>query len=194
MARISDVAPTPKAQQTAKRILDVAVVAFFDDGFEDTSISRIADAANVAPGTVLLHHGSKSELATKAFAARIAEAVRVATATPPTGSTIDDVVSVVRNLLAFYEAHLDVAPALLREALFTGGDAGRAYAATVEATVGALAMLVRGEVGDERAFVVAEGLLADYLLVLLRMLRGELRDLTTAVDRFRTLASTRLNP
>ena len=186
-------ASTPKAQQTAKRILDVAVVAFFDDGFEDTSIGRIAEAANVAPGTVLLHHGSKSELATRAFAARIADAVRAATSTPPTGSTLDDVASVVHHLFAFYEAHIDVAPALLREALFTGGDAGRAYAATVEATVGALATLVRGDVGDERAFVVAEGLLADYLLVLLRLLRGELSDLSAAVERFRVLASTRLS-
>lgn len=181
-----------KAERTAQRILEAAVHAFFADGFDQTSINRIASDAGVAPGTVLLHFGSKSELATTAFAMRIKQAVESATAVAPSGRPVDDVVGVARSLFTFYREHQTVAAGLLREALFTAGPAGEQYRLTVEATVTAFARLVSPTVAETDTGVVAEGILADYLIVLLRLVRGEIDDVDHAAARFRRLAETRL--
>lgn len=190
----ADVGPPAqtKAERTAQRILEAAVHAFFAEGFDQTSINRIASDAGVAPGTVLLHFGSKSELATTAFAMRIKQAVESATAVAPSGRPVDDVVGVARALFAFYQQHQTVAAGLLREALFTGGAAGERYRLTVEATVVAFARLVGPAVAAADVAVVAEGVLADYLIVLLRLVRGEIDDVDHAAARFRRLAETRL--
>jgi AcrR family transcriptional regulator len=50
---------TTKAQQTAARILDVALDLFERDGYERTTVAQIAAAAGVSEMTFFRHFGSK---------------------------------------------------------------------------------------------------------------------------------------
>lgn len=184
---------TPKSRRTSERILTAAVEAFFADTYDNTSVGQIAAAAGVANGTVLLHFESKSQLATAAFARRVARAVEEATTMARTGDPLDDLEAVVARLFAFYREHQVVATGLLQQALFTTGTAGRHYVATVEATIAAFASIVEAQTGKQNAQIVARGLLADYLLVLLQALRGDMGSPDELLAQFRALARTRLD-
>lgn len=53
---------TPKARATRKRLLVTARELFEAEGFEQASINRIVDAANVSRGTFYLYFSSRSEI------------------------------------------------------------------------------------------------------------------------------------
>lgn len=181
-----------RAQRTHQRILDVATQAFFSSSYDDTTLTQIAEAAGVANGTVLLHFESKRQLATMAFAVRIAEAVAEASSQPRSGDVLEDLVAVVDKLLAFYRAHRDVAPELLSHSLFSSGEAGAAFARAGEVTISTFTSLIKDEVDEAEAPLLAQGLVADYLFTLLRGLRGEIGDADDQLQLFRSLASSRL--
>lgn len=187
-------AQTPKAQATTKRIAAEAARLFFEQGYGATTVAEVARAAGVAAGTVMLHFGSKSALATAAFADRIAETVATAAAARTGTSVSADLTSLVAPLYRWYDQHQVVANDLLREALFTDGPWGDYYARTVAQTVVSFAEVVEahGSLSGADAEVVAEGLLADYLLVLLQGLRGRFESVDAQVDYFLALAQTRL--
>lgn len=102
--------------------------------------------------------------------------------------------ALVRPLYLWYEEHRGVAHDLLREALFSDGPWGEYYSRTVAQTVVSFAEVVQehGSLAGAEASVVAEGLLADYLLVLLQGLRGAHESVETQIAHFLDLASTRL--
>lgn len=185
---------TDKSQRTAARIAAAAAKLFFDQGYSDTTIAQVADRSDVAAGTVMLHFGSKSELATAAFADEIAKVVQKAvdgTSTDPTSAIEANLGNFVRPIFEWYETHAAVAPDLLREALFAKGKWADHYGQTVNKTVVAFATIATGRV-DADAALLGEGLLADYFIVLLRGLRGEFDSVDDQIERFVSLARTRL--
>ncbi len=190
-------APRSKSQQTALRISASAGELFFAHGFSATTIAQVAERSDVAVGTVMLHFGSKSELATAAFADAVAEVVQrsVDAASQRTVSDLpDDLGEFVRPIYAWYSTHGDVAPDLLREALFANGEWAEHYGQTVSRTVRAFAEIIASHHQggfDSDASLLGEGLLADYLIVLLRGLRGEFDSVDDQVARFKQLAATR---
>jgi AcrR family transcriptional regulator len=56
------VAPRRKAEETRRRILDVAREVFFEDGFAAANLDEVARRANVAKGTVYRYFESKADL------------------------------------------------------------------------------------------------------------------------------------
>ena len=188
-------AESTKSQRTASRMADAASKRFFSRGFDDTTIAQIAADAGVAPGTVMLHFGSKSDLATAAFSneigALVAEATQISQARR-TGDVGEDLATFIRPLYTWYRKHGDVAPALLQESLFSQGQWADHYTATVAKTVEVLATIAAPHLpeGSDLA-TVGEGLLADYLLTLLRGLQGDYSNVTEQVERFVSLALTR---
>lgn len=187
-------AQTAKAAATANRIAGVAADLFFANGFDATTIAQVATAADVASGTVLLHFGSKSELATAAFANEIRALVERAAENLPGTSAQADLRAFIGTLYAWYAEHERVAPALLRQALFSSGPWAIHYQATVAETVRVLSSAVANhhKITDGEQELLGQGLLADYLLVLLQGLAGTFDSVTDQVDHFLRLAHTRL--
>jgi len=187
---------TTKSQRTAARIAAAAGERFFANGYADTTIAEVASVAEVAVGTVMLHFGSKSELSTAAFADRIAAVVQQSVgglADAKASSLTGELARFVEPIYSWYHANEAVAPDLLREALFAEGPWADHYARTVAATIEAFATICRRHEPDRTDVgLVAEGLLADYLIVLLRGLRGDFASVGAQVDRFTDLAGTRL--
>lgn len=195
-------ARTPKAQATASRIGEAAATLFLERGFEATTIAEVAAAAGVASGTVLLHFGSKSELATAAFALNISGAVSDAVASLPDASARLQVSHIVEHLYRWYRTHGDLATVLLRESLFSTGVTADQYSGAVADTVRAFQQICAAELPESDRFRDAqarathtahlgEGLLADYLLVLVQGLRGRFETVESQVEHFNRLAALR---
>jgi len=185
-------AVTDKARATASTISAVAAQLFREQGFDGTTVSDVAAGAGVATGTVLLHFGSKSALATAAFTEQIAEEVRIAAATLPGTSIADDLAHVVRQLYTWYESNEVVATALLRESLFSDGPWSARYAGAVAKTIELFSAIDRRHAGTAAGTIestlAGERLLADYLLVLLRARRGQYESVEDQVRHFLDLA------
>lgn len=182
---------TPKAEATARRIADAAGELLFTNGYGATTIAEVADAAEVAAGTVMLHFGSKSALATAAFADRIAATVDAASQSISGASMAADLESLVRPLFEWYRANETVVGDLLKEALFADGPWAAYYAATVARTVETLAKIVERHDPHRPSQLVAESLLADYLLVVLQGLAGSFDSIDDQVDHFLALVDSR---
>lgn len=181
---------TAKAQETARRISAAAAVLFAERGFEATTIAAVAESAKVATGTVMLHFGSKSQLATAVFSDHIAETVRGALGRVPGDELMDDLASFVKPIYRWYDDHGSFAPDLLREALFSDGPWAAHYAETVAVTIGEFANIVQRHTRRSDTAAVAESLLADYLLVLMQGLRGTFETVDAQTAHFTTLAQT----
>lgn len=190
-----------KGERTAARIQRSAARLFMADGYQVTSVAKVAADAGVATGTVLLHFGSKSALAASAFASAIAEAVQQAAASIPGTSAQDDIVHLVAQLYQWYDERQAVAEPLLREALFAdrpeAGDDRPLdplqddYADTVMRTIFIYGQIIHRHHPDLEPDIVvriSENLLGSYLLVLLRRLRGLHADVASMVDHFSGLA------
>lgn len=186
---------TAKARATAKRIADVAAELFARNGYPATTIANVGSEAGVAPGTVMLHFGSKSQLATAAFADQIRAVVNDARPNARGATLTDDLADFVRPIYAWYASHASFAPDLLREALFSDGPWAAHYANTVRNTVETFASIIASHGnGGSSIELIAEGLLADYLLVLFQGLRGTFDSVEAQLAHFLDLASTRLHP
>lgn len=181
---------TAKAQATAQRIADAAAELFARHGFDNTTIGAVAESAQVAPGTVMLHFGTKSQLATAAFADQIRDVVEASRRAAKGASVGDELAQFVRPIYDWYARNASFAPDLLREALFSEGPWSQHYEQTVASTVAAFAEIVERHHPSRDTAVIAEGLLGDYLLVLLRSFRQTEVELDT-VARFVRLAATR---
>ena len=182
------------AEGTADRVLAVARERFLRDGFEATTVRAIAADAGVATGTVLLHHGSKRQLAASVLAGALRPVVTAAADGIDAGATpLDRVVAAGAVVHRWFVADAQVLTGLLRESLLTPGHTA------VEARMVLLFARVLEE--DRRAGrlpedldvrLVAEGLAADHQHVLLQTLRSEAPGDAPAAARFRALAGTRL--
>ncbi len=187
-----------KAEATALRIVTAAAKRFATHGFDATTIAQVAQDADVATGTVLLHFGSKSQLATAAFASEIQQAVRVAAAGAQPGDAVSELTHIAESLYRWYSDHQSMRSTLLREALFSDGPWAARYNETVEATAALFGEIIaRHQQADtlDRALdtqLLAQGTLADYLLVLIQGLRGSFADAAEQTERFRSLTAQRL--
>jgi len=188
------VTQTEKARATAGRIADVAARLFLNDGYDATTIAAVAAGADVAAGTVLLHFGSKSELATAAFANEIRALVQRATREVPGTSTTVDLRAFIGVLYRWYDDHGTVAPTLLRHALFSSGPWAIHYRDTVGQTVTVIGtILTRHLVVDpDELELLGQGVLAEYLLVLMQGMAGTFDSVDTQIEHFLALADTRL--
>ena len=187
-----------KSERTARRIAGVAAELFLHQGFETATVAQVAEAAEVATGTVLLHFGSKAQLATAAFAQQIRHVGSKAGETVPEAPIDVQLVHVVRSLYSWYETHAAVATILLKEALFSTGPWADHYNQTVQQTVQLFGTLVKNHqeqgtlASDIDPELAAEGILADYLLVLLQGLRGLQHSVDEQCEHFRDLTGQRL--
>ncbi|HEX3564456.1 MAG TPA: TetR/AcrR family transcriptional regulator [Acidimicrobiales bacterium] len=71
-----------KKAQTKKAIVDAASGLFWSKGYDATTIYEIADAADVAPGTLYLHFDSKADIALVQFQQWMADFVAAIEARP----------------------------------------------------------------------------------------------------------------
>lgn len=182
---------TAKAAETARRIAQSAAELFFTARYEDTTIAQVAEHAGVAVGTVMLHYGSKSELATVAFADRIASTVESASEAITGASLPADLDALTRPLFQWYADNRDVAGDLLKEALFATGSSGDYYASAVDRTVATFTEIAEQHRPHDEPQLVGESLLGDYLLVVLRGLGGAFDSVDAQVAHFLALATSR---
>jgi AcrR family transcriptional regulator len=87
---------TRKKQRTRLAIQDAAFALFAERGYRETTISAIADRADVAPRTVTVHFATKDELLFDAEPFRIASLVAALAARGPEESALDT----LRNWMA----------------------------------------------------------------------------------------------
>lgn len=189
---------TGKARATTTNIIDAATTLFFKHGYERTTISMVADEAGVAQGTVILRVGSKSELAVAAFSHQISQVVAEAASASPGTSVIDDLSTFATSLYSWYDDHQLAAPAMLREALFCSGQWAEEYQQTVADTVVLFNQILArhnhlGSRSDgQPSALFGEGILADYLLVLMYGIRRSIPEVAGQVAHFIALTQTRL--
>lgn len=164
-------------EHTAAAIRSSAMGLFADDGFDKTTIARVAERSGVAVGTVMMHYGSKSELATAAFTDQIADVVLAAFTDLPGTSFDDDLHRVFHHLYDWYDVNAPLSHDLLRESLFSRGEWADRYRSQVVVTLRRLGDLVSAHIDagrlepvDDRT-AVAEGVFADYTLTLLAGVR-----------------------
>ena len=185
----------PKSERTAKRIALTARELFLSQGFTNTTIAQVAEGSGVASGTVMLHFGSKSDLATVVVTNEISKLVGKGMAVARdrgTGNIADDLAAFIRPIFTWYRKHIDVVPDLYREAMFSDGRWAEDYTATVIQTAQVFSEIAGPHVADNvDPDLVGEGLLADYLMTLLRGFRGHFPTVTAQVEHFVALALTR---
>jgi AcrR family transcriptional regulator len=110
---------TRQAQKeaTQARILEVARLHFEREGFEGANIRAIAEEAEVASGTVLLHFADKASLLHAALHADLEAAIEQSLRAPSRGKLLSRLCAVVRPFYAYYEARPRLSKVLLRESL-----------------------------------------------------------------------------
>lgn len=185
-------------QATRARLLAAAWSQFRTHGYAATTLASVARDAGVAVGTVCAHFPDKPALVAAAFHDELARVIADAWATLP-GAPLDaQLAHLAARLYAWYAdnpAGLD----LVRESTFATGAAAGPLGEQLHAFldgVGALvtAAVERGElVADTPADLIARGFFADYLLVLIGGLRGDLGDAPEWRRSLSALIETRLH-
>ncbi|HKO94326.1 MAG TPA: TetR/AcrR family transcriptional regulator [Polyangiaceae bacterium] len=104
-------------EATRARILEVARLHFERAGFEAASIRAIAEEAEVASGTVLLHFTDKTSLLHAALHDDLEAAIERSLGAPSRGKLLARLSAVVRPFYAYYEARPRLSKVLLRESL-----------------------------------------------------------------------------
>lgn len=182
------------AEGTGERVLRAARERFLRDGYDATTIRAIAADARVATGTVLLHHGSKQQLASTV----LAEALRGVAADAdarldPDAPPLDRVTAAVAAIHLWYADRVGIAAGLLQASVLSPS-----HTAVEARTVLLFARVLEedrtaGRLPDDTDVrTIAEGLTADHTHVLLQALRGDWPPLDQQLARFRRLAATRL--
>ena len=183
-------------ERTARRIRLAAREVLLERGYDAATITEVGKRAGVAHGTVLMHFGSKSELATEAFTDQISELVESAWAQHRmSDDPVDDFAGMVKVLYAWYHRNADVARHLLRESIFSTGSAGDRYTTEVLSTIERWSdLIVRHQAAgriDRRysATDLAQSVFATYTFVLLQGVRGRYDSVDDQVAGFRELVS-----
>lgn len=89
-------------EETKRRILRAATKEYQDNGIEDTSMTAVANRAEVAPGTVLYHYPTPDELAQAVVDGWIEDFV------PPSVESIDDADSLEKRVTALVRELFDL--------------------------------------------------------------------------------------
>ncbi|MEY4546911.1 MAG: hypothetical protein RL685_3106 [Pseudomonadota bacterium] len=104
-------------EATRARILEVARLHFEREGFEGANIRAIAEEAEVASGTVLLHFTDKASLLHAALHDDLEAAIERSLRAPSRGKLLARLCAVARPFYAYYEARPRLSKVLLRESL-----------------------------------------------------------------------------
>jgi AcrR family transcriptional regulator len=170
---------TDQKRATRARLVAAAWARFRADGYAATTLAAVAEDAGVAVGTVCAHFPDKAALVAGAFHDELAGVVADAWATLPRHGPDAQLAHLAGRLYAWYAdnpAGLDI----VRESLFATGPAAGPLSDQLRAFLDAITGLLdtaraRGELApDTPSAVLAQGFFADYLLVLIGGLRGEL--------------------
>lgn len=104
-------------QERLKRIKSAAWAFFSTQGYDATTIRQIAERADVAPATVILHAGDKAELLLLVFHDVIAERIQPPEATSqlPLPQAL---LGLLRPFIRFYGDYPELARAFFREFLY----------------------------------------------------------------------------
>lgn len=183
---------------TRQRLLDTARHLFRSEGFEATTLARVARGAGVAVGTVCLHFPNKSELVAAAFHQEIDAAIARGAIDPP-ADPVEGLLARIRPLLEFYAETHPLGRALLRESLFL-----QSQAAPFREQVGAFVLSCQRQLDAAAQAgllstaldteLAATGFFADYFLVLISMLQGDTPpDPDAATAQLRALTQLRLS-
>ncbi len=104
-----------------ERIQAAARGLFGRKGFERTSVSEIAAAADVAVGTIFLYAKSKEDLLVMCFRDEVGEAMTEGFRSVPRGLVLDQVMHVFEVMIAHNVENLDLARVFTREIPFAVG-------------------------------------------------------------------------
>lgn len=177
---LSETAPRARQKaETRARLLDHARRLFQQVGYQDTTLAAVAREAGVAVGTVCLHFPDKQALVLAAFHADIALVVGGAWQGLPAGDLHTQLRHLAGALYAWYAGN-PAAQGLVQASTFPQGPGAAEVMAQAAQFVDAVEGLVqaavaRGELSaDTPTAVIARGFFADYLLVLLMGLQGQL--------------------
>lgn len=171
---------------TRKKLLDAALVAFTDKGYETATIDEIAEAADVARATAFNYFPRKEDFVSGLLADRIAtirDTLRRHHLANPEGTFADAMRGLVRELARWYESEAPTNKVLIRSVLLTGALLAPGYYASARTyAAGVAAAQERGEIRtDVDASVVGNLLLDGYFGVLYRWCAddGSVPDLET---------------
>ena len=173
-----------------ERIMRAARELFRRHGFERTTISEIAERADVGKGTLFLYAGSKEELLVMFFREDVGRSIDRGFNTMPDAPLADQVMHVFGVMLDQNRKNLDLGRTFAKEVPFVGGDR-HAIGEVMSGFYDRMAMLIeqaqtRGEVPREVApRALAHNLFALYFFTLLGWLGGSIRAAPEATLRQR---------
>ncbi|MCC2111153.1 MAG: TetR/AcrR family transcriptional regulator [Hyphomicrobiales bacterium] len=113
-----------RTRETRDRILGVAARLFRRHGFDSTSIDQVAEAADVAKGTVFAHFGDKTNLLAAIGLAELDDIVpdtRKIAADGARISPVEDIVALYRPWLAYFARNEAFAKLFLNQAGLSTG-------------------------------------------------------------------------
>lgn len=162
------------------RIIAAARALFAHKGFEATTTQEVAQAADVAVGTVFIYAKTKEDLLIQVFHEEMVELVeRAYQAARLKKTLIDQFTTFFQTLVAYHERDRPLARALMRQLGYVQNDEQRAAVADLMGgLLRRLAMLIdggkaRGEVADATALMAgAQAVFAIYYHALGMLLNG----------------------
>ncbi|MGV3614975.1 MAG: TetR/AcrR family transcriptional regulator [Fimbriimonas sp.] len=163
---------------TRARILEVARTELEAKGYEATNIRAIARAANVAPGTVLLHFQDKQDLLHAALFEDLERAWVAAQASARRASIEDDLVALAQTFFDYYAERPALSRSLLRESMFAEEPWRSRFAAQIAGVHAWIVQLTaeavtRGELREETdGSLLAVAFLSFYYFALIAWVQG----------------------
>ena len=119
-------------QETRRRLLEVARASFEQRGFAATTMRSIAEAAEVAVGTVFVHFEDKRDLLHSALFDELEAVLLEAIRTAPSGSARARLHHLTEALFRNYTARPQLSRTLLRESLLATGPWQQRFSAQVQ--------------------------------------------------------------
>jgi len=192
---------TRRAEQkrrTHARVLESARQCFRDEGYDGTTIAKVAARAEVASGTVIAHFPDKPSLAAASFHAEIDQAMDEGFRTLAPGPPLDGLVHLSLCLYRWYASQPELTSALLQHTLFLDGPSGADSHAQLMRFLERVGVLLAPCVPpqhQERLPILCQAYFVDYFGVLVAGLRESRQtgvfDLNDAETRLRGLLELR---
>lgn len=179
------------------RILGAARELFRRKGFHQTTVSEIAELADVGKGTLFLYARSKEDLLVQCFQEDVGHAIEYAFATIPEAPFLDQVMHVFGVMIEQNRHDKELTRVFVKEMAFVTGDRKR-----IDEVMGGffeqMTALIkraqaRGEITDEvSTLVLARNLFALYFLRLLKWLGGGAAPPETSYPSLHQMVETQL--
>jgi len=175
-------------QLTRAHIRKVAKKLFVKNGYDAATIRQIAEAANVASGTIFVHFPSKQAILVDILFEDIEIVVgQVMTSLPKTNS-LEQFLYIARSLFEYYAQHPDLSRELLRSTIVQGLEEDR-FQAQIEQFVLAIEQLLLNQKDVKKnTFSMAEALVAAYFYVLMSYLRSRPLDIDKSINQLKNMS------